>query len=266
MTPHEATLDWNGTRVDDGTSLVPVPLEGGSGMLRVDAPGYVAFERRVTLLDGPRLVVDLEKKASATPEPHHAPTPAPASNLVLPPVTPTRAPTPAATPHPRIRIAAADPEDADATPGADAPPPPKPAAPERFSVRDASEAEITRAIGEKTIIDPTPGFFDYLKPEVTQRFRLVVEIVTVVRGKQVFFDGVKLHLTDAALNKPIPTKFIELDKPLERPLRGLEGGGKKVEDLTRALHIKPPQLQENLTDELRSMISDFNRREQDAQR
>lgn len=274
-TPTDAIVQWNSQTLPESSTLIYYQLGAPSGSLHLDAPGYVSVDRKVTLQDGPVLTISLERKNAGSDRhggnDHHTPAPplTPSPSPTRSPGTPAPVPSPAPTNKPRIKISAGDPGPQPPQPqdgsdgGAQIQ---KPSEPEKFSVVDASEAELSRVIGQRTVIETSPGYFDYLKPLIQKRFRLQVEVVTAVRKGHVYLDGVRLHLSDVALGKPIPAKLVELDPPCERPLRGLEGGGWKVEMLSRSLHLDGAKLRSDLEDELNSAMVDFNKREQDSQK
>jgi hypothetical protein len=248
--PTDVALEWNGERLAPGVSLVYLPIEDGSGDLKVipASSSFAPLERKVKLNDGPvlKLVLDHRTKGSEPKRP--APVESP------PPVT-----TPPKDPGSKSRI------KISSDPGSPPPPSEEPApAASRIEVQETPGSALQAALGGSEIkIAPSPGFFEFLSADVPERFKLMVEVVTSVRKNQVFFDGVKLHLTDLVRQRNLPVPYVEAGSECERPVRGTENGGRLVEPLARTHFLEVSKLRDSLTAHVRASVSDYMRREQE---
>jgi hypothetical protein len=251
-TPGDAVVEWEGEKTGPSDTFA-LRLDSPQGTLRVSGEtgsGWLATERHLTIDElTPVVTVTLERAGGvgSHPDPRHPVAP------IAPPI---------GGPRPKIKITGDPTPPVVTAQPTDTPPAPEETDP-HFEVRDASGADVQALLpGTSTVtIDPSPGYFDYLKRDVPERFKLTVDIETRVRDKLVYLTGVTVRLEDLVLGKNISPRFAELEKACVRPLRPNDNGTRSIGALGKTEGLDQPKFRMAVGDTLRAMVHDFMKSE-----
>jgi tetratricopeptide (TPR) repeat protein len=274
--PDDAIVEINGERIQAVPPVLYLALEPGVATIAVHGEagsGWIPQTLRVELDTVPSVVsVALQRDPSAPPIVKRT------SNPVAPPPSDTPAPPPGTPTNPgetvlgkrggKISIGGdATPEKPQATAdgGSASESDGQSEKKNKFEVREVMGSDVQKLLGGASPVDipMSAGYFDFLAAELPRdgRLRMSLDVLTRVRDRKVFLDGVRLRLFDTVLGHTIPPRDVMLDDPVERPVQGTSNGHRAVLGLDRCINLDQAKWKAQVRDGLVQMIRDFNKRE-----